>query len=308
MTQNKEKIEDCLDWASQHLKLKLTDIEAFASGALFCQLLDLMYEGNVPLHKVKWQTEQKSDFLANFDILNQSFQKYRIKKEYSQEALLSGDSTALFDLLYWFKISGMAQRNLGENYDAVGRREGQDFGTSFVEKLKSRNAGLEAVGSTQITNELSSANPSRQPGALNTSTLDSSTIKKLASYDLLKSERDFYYSKIRDIDQVLDTSKETSSVSSLIQTLKDIIYMTPDKIGVVTEEGKFMVKTQVGQERKGENKGISGGADASDGASGGGAGVSRVASGGFNEENNINANFGGDMNLEEDIDLLRENN
>ena len=52
----------------------------------------------------------------------------------------------------------------------------------------------------------------------------------------MKSERDFYYQKIKDIDHVLDVYKE-SSVETLIQTIKEILYLPPDKIAMVTDNG-----------------------------------------------------------------------
>lgn len=57
----------------------------------------------------------------------------------------------------------------------------------------------------------------------------------------MKSERDFYYNKLKDIDHVLDIYRD-SSVDMLIQTIKDIIYISPDKIGIVNEQGRFVVK------------------------------------------------------------------
>jgi anionic cell wall polymer biosynthesis LytR-Cps2A-Psr (LCP) family protein len=52
----------------------------------------------------------------------------------------------------------------------------------------------------------------------------------------MKSERDFYYQKVKDIDHILDVYKE-ASVDTLIQTIKEILYLPPDKIAMVTDSG-----------------------------------------------------------------------
>lgn len=70
---------------------------------------------------------------------------------------------------------------------------------------------------------------------------DPKTISKLAQFDQMKSERDFYYQKVRDIDHVLDVYKE-SSVETLIQTIKEILYLPPDKIAMVTDNGQVVIK------------------------------------------------------------------
>ena len=71
--------------------------------------------------------------------------------------------------------------------------------------------------------------------------LDAKTVQKLAQFDLMKSERDFYFSKLRDIDHFLDVYKD-SSVDTLIQTIKEILYLPPEKISMVTDTGKVVIK------------------------------------------------------------------
>lgn len=46
---------EILKWINQVLKLDLTHIEQLASGAVYCQLLDAMCPGLVPMHKLNWK-------------------------------------------------------------------------------------------------------------------------------------------------------------------------------------------------------------------------------------------------------------
>lgn len=147
--------------------------------------------------------------------------------------MISGEKGELLELLQWFKVFSLSNRNLGQSYDPVQRREGKEPRFTFVDKIISRNqhnVGLK-----------NSSNKENLHGGHHQFILDPKTIQKLAQYDLMKSERDFYYNKLKDIDHVLDVYRD-SSVEMLIQTIKDIIYISPDKIGIVNDQGRFVVK------------------------------------------------------------------
>lgn len=48
---------DILRWINHTLDLNLTDIEQLGNGAVYCQLLDSLYPGRVPLNKVNWRAK-----------------------------------------------------------------------------------------------------------------------------------------------------------------------------------------------------------------------------------------------------------
>ena len=48
---------DLLSWINNLLQLKLTTIEQLGSGAVYCQILDSMHPGKVPLNKLNWQAK-----------------------------------------------------------------------------------------------------------------------------------------------------------------------------------------------------------------------------------------------------------
>lgn len=148
------------------------------------------------------------------------------------ERLIVGDKAELLGLLEWMRFFSLSNRNLGLNYDAVARRNGRELSRAFVDRLRLRNQESDAV-LTQNNKE--------NIAAKNVVNLDQKTLMKLAKYDLMKTERDYYFSKLRDIDAVLDAYKD-SNVETLIQTIRDIIYLPQDKIGLVTSEGHLIVK------------------------------------------------------------------
>lgn len=72
---------------------------------------------------------------------------------------------------------------------------------------------------------------------------DTKTIQKLAQYDLMKSERDFYFNKQKDVDHIIDVYKDTN-VDSLIQAIKEILYLPPEKIAMISDEGNVLIKSK----------------------------------------------------------------
>jgi RP/EB family microtubule-associated protein len=49
--------KDIVEWIKHTLKLDLTHIEQLGSGAIYCQLLDSLYPGRVPLSRVNWKAK-----------------------------------------------------------------------------------------------------------------------------------------------------------------------------------------------------------------------------------------------------------
>jgi RP/EB family microtubule-associated protein len=46
---------DILRWINHTLILNLQDIEELGSGSVYCQLIDSLYSGRVPMSKVNWR-------------------------------------------------------------------------------------------------------------------------------------------------------------------------------------------------------------------------------------------------------------
>jgi len=129
-----------------------------------------------------------------------------------------------------------SSRDFGLNYNAKARR-GSDKSDSITDRIPIPGVTLD---------------------------FDAKTIQKLAQFDLMKSERDFYFSKLRNIDHFLDVYKD-ASLEALVQGIKEILYLPPDRISMITDEGKVLVKEKEDDQ--------------------------------FDQKENINANF-----LDEDID------
>jgi microtubule-associated protein, RP/EB family len=48
------------------------------SGAVYCQLMDIIYPGHIAMNKVNWKAKLEYEFISNWKILQQAFIKLKI--------------------------------------------------------------------------------------------------------------------------------------------------------------------------------------------------------------------------------------
>ena len=117
---------ELLDWANQLLDLSLTKIEQCATGAVYCQILDAIYPGTVAIGKVNFGAKSEYEFVNNFKVLQQGFQKNGIQRHIEVTKLVKAKYQDNLEFMQWLKRYFDINYN-GEPYDAVGRRKGADF-------------------------------------------------------------------------------------------------------------------------------------------------------------------------------------
>jgi len=136
----------------------------------------------------------------------------------------------------WFKKI-INSTEVDSNYDAKNKRGKIEPDFSFLDNMKS------GKNSIQFKDHTNNKNNKENMGSMGNSykipamtIFDTKSIQKLAQYDLMKSERDFYFSKLKDIDHIIDVYKD-SSVENLTQAIKEILYLPPEKIATISDEG-----------------------------------------------------------------------
>eukprot|EP01035_Chromulina_nebulosa_P033065 gene33065-44248_t len=95
--------KEIVDWINSTLDLNLTKIEDTASGAVACQLFDIMYPNQVPMHKVNWAAKQDFEFIANYKILQTCFTKLNIERNIDVDRLISGRYMDNLEFMQWYK-------------------------------------------------------------------------------------------------------------------------------------------------------------------------------------------------------------
>jgi microtubule-associated protein, RP/EB family len=72
--------KELLDFVNDTLGLKLQKIEQTASGAVACQLFDIMYPGSIAMAKVNWAARSDYEFIQNYKILQGGFNKHHVQR------------------------------------------------------------------------------------------------------------------------------------------------------------------------------------------------------------------------------------
>uniref|UniRef100_A0A8C2KQK4 DNA (cytosine-5-)-methyltransferase n=1 Tax=Cyprinus carpio TaxID=7962 RepID=A0A8C2KQK4_CYPCA len=134
---------DVLSWINETLQTNFTQVEQCRSGACFCQLMDLLFPGSIDMSKVKFESQKRSDFKQNYNLLQTAFRKSGIKQ------LLTGKFRPNFTFLKWFRKFFFANERKGREYNPVEARNGQDI------HVKCEMGGLNTSGRKKIENTIS---------------------------------------------------------------------------------------------------------------------------------------------------------
>ena len=95
--------KEIVEWINETCELSITKIEDTAFGGIACMLLDIMYPGQVPMHKVDWSAKQSFEYVANYKVLQTCFVKLGIEKNIDVDRLIKGRYQDNLEFMQWFK-------------------------------------------------------------------------------------------------------------------------------------------------------------------------------------------------------------
>ncbi|KAG5676929.1 hypothetical protein PVAND_006726 [Polypedilum vanderplanki] len=250
---------DMLSWVNDCLRSQFTKIEELCTGAAYCQYMDMLFPGSVPMKRVKFRTNLEHEYIQNFKILQAAFKKMNVDKIIPIDRLIKGRFQDNFEFLQWFKKFFDANYD-GREYDAILAREGLPMGvgsgagSSVASKSIGGNNGIakKPVATAMprrpaLTKAAAPTKPAPAPAnrSLNASSKTGSNnvsnqqVEELSNQLMdmrlnlegLEKERDFYFSKLRDIE-ILCQEAEEAETTPIIQKILDILYATEDGFAV----------------------------------------------------------------------------
>lgn len=246
-TQDNLSRHDILTWVNDSLQTSYGKIEELCTGAAYCQFMDMLFPGSLVMKKVKINTKLEHEFIQNFKLLQSNFNKLGVDKMIPVEKLVKGKFQDNFEFVQWFKRFFDANYQ-GQEYDAVGARDGQSLGSSSkaAPKKKPQVVSQLAKGGTKVTassktttTQRSPAAPQRAPAASKPTAVighqasgDSAKIHALETQlnelrftvEGLEKERDFYFGKLRDIEIICQEDESSDSNKRIME----ILYATED--------------------------------------------------------------------------------
>ncbi|KFO23356.1 Microtubule-associated protein RP/EB family member 3 [Fukomys damarensis] len=242
---------DMLAWVNDSLHLNYTKIEQLCSGAAYCQFMDMLFPGCVHLRKVKFQAKLEHEYIHNFKVLQAAFKKMGVDKIIPVEKLVKGKFQDNFEFIQWFKKFFDANYD-GKDYNPLLARQGQDVapppnpGDQIFNKSKKligtavpQRTSPTGPKNMQTSGRLSNVAPpcilrKNPPSARNGGHETDAQILELnqqlldlkLTVDGLEKERDFYFSKLRDIELICQ--EHESENSPVIAGIIGILYATEE--------------------------------------------------------------------------------
>ncbi|XP_050609799.1 microtubule-associated protein RP/EB family member 3 isoform X2 [Macaca thibetana thibetana] len=200
---------DMLAWVNDSLHLNYTKIEQLCSGAAYCQFMDMLFPGCVHLRKVKFQAKLEHEYIHNFKVLQAAFKKMGVDK---------GQDVA-------------PPPNPG---DQIFNKSKKLIGTAVPQRT-SPTGPKNMQTSGRLSNVappciLRKNPPSARNGGHETDAqileLNQQLVDLKLTVDGLEKERDFYFSKLRDIELICQ--EHESENSPVISGIIGILYATEE--------------------------------------------------------------------------------
>ncbi|KAJ0238211.1 Microtubule-associated protein RP/EB family member 1B [Hirschfeldia incana] len=228
---------EILGWINDCLQLNLSRIEEAASGAVQCQMMDMTFPGVVPMHKVNFDAKNEYEMIQNYKVMQEVFTKLKITKPLEVNKLVKGRPLDNLEFLQWLKrfCDSINGGIMNENYNPVERRsrggkEKSVKGSSKVSKSLQTNNMHQPPPVTTSNKTLGPKHAKSHAvgGGSNSSAKVQALSKELedlkVSIDLLEKERDFYFTKLRDVEMLCQTPELDDL--PIVVAVKKILYAT----------------------------------------------------------------------------------
>uniref|UniRef100_A0A673XUJ1 Microtubule-associated protein RP/EB family member 1 n=1 Tax=Salmo trutta TaxID=8032 RepID=A0A673XUJ1_SALTR len=235
---------DMLSWINESVQMNYAKIEQLCSGAAYCQFMDMLFPGCIPLKKVKFQAKLETEFLHNFKLLQTSFKKMGVDKIIPVDKLIKGKFQDNFEFVQWFRKLFDANYD-GKDYDPLGARQGQDTaptpnpGQVASKPRKPTTAPTRSTAMVTKPPPRSAGSALRRPGGaedVERVELAQEVSSLKATVQDMEKERDFYFGKLRSIEvicQEVDGEADTT-----MQKILDVLYATDEGFVIPDAEGE----------------------------------------------------------------------
>ena len=239
---------DMLAWVNDCLQSSFTKIEELCTGAVYCQFMDMLFPGSVPLKRVKFKTNLEHEYIQNFKILQGGFKKMNVDKIVPIDRLVKGRFQDNFEFLQWFKKFFDANYSRAEPYDALAMRGGESMGsggnnaphgtnakrTTPRDVNPSKPAGRIGQGSSppapatniKSINKAPAHRPQVKTGGIGNrgdpgkvEELSAQLMELKMSLEGLEKERDFYFGKLRDIEVMCQDCDNNGDPPPIVQKI-----------------------------------------------------------------------------------------
>jgi len=240
--------KEILEWINTTLDLNLTKVEQTASGAVACQLIDILYPGKIPMHKVNFEAKADYQYVSNYKLLQSAFTSLKIDRYIEVDKLIKAKYQDNLEFMQWFKRYFELNVPMQYDYDPSERRKLAKGGKNAKASLSSTSTRVATTTTKQrveTTTSASAMGASRKPLVNKTKSTNSPVDAELQrKFDALSTnhtqlqsvveglekERDFYFSKLAQMEELLQKVKEEKKeglgeeTNGIVENLFKIMY------------------------------------------------------------------------------------
>mmetsp|Transcript_29842 Transcript_29842/g.62376 ORF Transcript_29842/g.62376 Transcript_29842/m.62376 type:complete len:493 (-) Transcript_29842:116-1594(-) len=130
--------QELVDFLNDLLHLKLTKIEETSSGAIACQIIELIFPGAIPLHRINWDAKLDFQRINNYRLLQVAFRNNGIDRNINCVNLTNGKYKDILEFNQWLKAfferHSPLDRLSSSDYDPAAVRVKGKGGAQFNKK------------------------------------------------------------------------------------------------------------------------------------------------------------------------------
>ncbi|KAI9736621.1 MAG: hypothetical protein M1834_000825 [Cirrosporium novae-zelandiae] len=223
-----ESRQELLAWLNNLLQLNVTKVEQCGTGAAYCQIFDSIYM-DLPMSRVKFNVNTEYQYINNFKVLQNAFTRHQVDHPVPVQALVKCKMQDNLEFLQWTK-KYWDQYYPGGEYDAMARRKGSGAPASSGGPRATSSAARRGATPSGGGRVRGAAGGGAASAALQH---ENTTLKETVAG--LERERDFYFSKLRDIELLIQNALEEDPEidkddNGLVKHIQGILYST--EVGV----------------------------------------------------------------------------
>ncbi|KAF2758050.1 hypothetical protein EJ05DRAFT_493018 [Pseudovirgaria hyperparasitica] len=217
--------------------------------AAFCQIMDSIYPNSVdvPMSRVKFNVNTEYAYLQNFKILQNTFTKHQVDRPVPVESLIKCKMQDNLEFLQWIKRH-WDQFFPGGDYDAISRRKASGAPPAAAAPRAGGGAARRApTGGAAPRTRTPQAGAAAGGAASAQLRQENDVLKETVTG--LERERDFYFSKLRDIELLIQQAMEAEpelekDEGGLLKQIQTILYSTEEGFEIPAEtEGEVEEET-----------------------------------------------------------------
>ncbi|KAF2032415.1 hypothetical protein EK21DRAFT_110087 [Setomelanomma holmii] len=232
-----ESRQELVAWLNNLLQLNITKVEQCGTGAALCQVFDSIFY-DVPMSRVKFNANTEYAYLQNFKILQNTFAKHQIDKPIRVESLVKCKMQDNLEFLQFVK-QYWDQHFPGHEYDPVSRRKGQGGLPATGSAPRAAPAAARRAPVASNTAAPRTRTPLAAGGGAASAALRQENDQLKETVSGLERERDFYFSKLRDIElliqQAMEADPELEKDEGLLKQIQNILYSTEEGFEIPPE-------------------------------------------------------------------------